>query len=277
MIIHRAEWAIAGVLVFVLLILIGFFRFDPGVDGFRPPSVCRSNLRAIGLALHRYHDDYGAFPPAVLTDEDGEPLHSWRVLVLPYLRDYHSRSASRFSGLRNSHGIWEARRVYEHKQTALRRSEQIETMLERYRFDEPWDGPHNRMLHDLPMEAFRNNSQLGKMWQTTFVAVTGSTTAWQGDSGVSIPLFRDGRSVSALVVEMADSGIHWLEPRDLRFDEMSFKIGAADQPCISSPYPDGAHCLFADGSVRFVNSDISAETVKSLLEIDDGGPGFTDF
>ena len=67
-----------------------------------------NNLRQIVVALHSFHDVHGFFPPAVVLGPDGKPWHSWRVLVLPYLEMNH---------------------VYE-----------------QYRFDEPWDGPHNKQL-----------------------------------------------------------------------------------------------------------------------------------
>lgn len=42
-----------------------------------------ARLRTVGLALHQYHDEYGSFPPVVVRDERGEPMHSWRALILP--------------------------------------------------------------------------------------------------------------------------------------------------------------------------------------------------
>ena len=48
-------------------------------------SQCKNNLKQIGLALHNYHETYGAFPPAYTVDADGKRLHSWRTLILPYL------------------------------------------------------------------------------------------------------------------------------------------------------------------------------------------------
>lgn len=44
-----------------------------------------NNLRQIGIALHTYHDIHQSFPPAYVTDEQGNKLYSWRVLILPYL------------------------------------------------------------------------------------------------------------------------------------------------------------------------------------------------
>lgn len=46
-------------------------------------TMCRNNLKLIGLALHNYHDEYGVFPPAYSVDENGVRLHSWRTLILP--------------------------------------------------------------------------------------------------------------------------------------------------------------------------------------------------
>ena len=46
---------------------------------------CETNLKVIAFALHAYHEDHGSFPPAYVPGADGEPAHSWRVLLLPYL------------------------------------------------------------------------------------------------------------------------------------------------------------------------------------------------
>jgi hypothetical protein len=46
---------------------------------------CRSRLARLWLAMRLYRDDHGAFPPLCVTDANGAPVHSWRVLLLPYL------------------------------------------------------------------------------------------------------------------------------------------------------------------------------------------------
>ena len=46
---------------------------------------CQSNVHQIEMALVEYYDKHGQTPPLFTTDEDGQPLHSWRTLLLPYL------------------------------------------------------------------------------------------------------------------------------------------------------------------------------------------------
>ena len=210
----------------------------------RPP--CANNLKRIGLALHNYHDDFLSFPPAYVADETGRPMHSWRVLLLPYLPE----------------------------------SAEQQTVLREYRFDEPWDGPHNRKLHDLTLKVFRCPSDAGPATETTYVAVVGDTTAWPGARGVRFRDMTDGASNSLLVVEITNSGIHWLEPRDLQFDKLPLKINPREASGISSQHGDvahrdgahhyGAHALFGDGQVQYLENSLPEETLRLLLEINDG-------
>ncbi len=44
---------------------------------------CSNNMKQIALALHNYHDTYRTFP-AYTVDGNGQPLHSWRTLILPF-------------------------------------------------------------------------------------------------------------------------------------------------------------------------------------------------
>lgn len=78
---------------------------------------CVNNLKQLALALQHYQEMYGTLPPAYVTADDGTPLHSWRVLILPFLE-------------RND-------------------------IYDQYRFDEPWDGPKNRKLAELNPMVFR--------------------------------------------------------------------------------------------------------------------------
>ena len=68
------------------------------------------------MALQNYHQANGCFPPAYIADKNGKPMHSWRVLILPYL-----------------------------DRTILYKA---------YDFTEPWDGPNNKKLSATRSRAF---------------------------------------------------------------------------------------------------------------------------
>ena len=69
--------------VFLCSGVVHLLRLSGQEAGFQ--LLCRNNMKQIALALHHYHDAFGAFPPAYVPDEDGRPMHSWRVLILPFL------------------------------------------------------------------------------------------------------------------------------------------------------------------------------------------------
>lgn len=199
-------------------------------------SQCKNNLKQIGLALHNYHDEYHAFPPAFVPDDQGRPMHSWRVLILPYL-----------------------------DQAAL---------YKEYRFDEAWDGPNNLRLAGRIADVFRCPSESGEeppatQW-TSYVAVVGPDNAWAGSSSRTIADVQDGLSNTLLIVEVADSGIHWMEPRDLHVSQMAPTINPKGGQGISSRHTGGAHALLGDGAVRYLSETMSAESVRGLLTITGG-------
>jgi hypothetical protein len=61
-------------------------------------SQCSCNYCQILLALHNYHSQYNVFPPAYVADASGRPMHSWRVLLLPFMEQsglYNLKQAPR--------------------------------------------------------------------------------------------------------------------------------------------------------------------------------------
>ena len=60
---------------------------------------------------------------------------------------------------------------------------------------------------------------------TSYVAVVGPHAAWRADKAVRKSDITDGVSETILLVEVSESGVDWLEPRDLAFDEAA---GGAD-------------------------------------------------
>lgn len=226
-------------LVFVFAaLLIGGLYLLPTVQTTtkRKRSPCHNNVLQLGIALFNYDTSYGSLPPAFLADDDGKPMHSWRVLVLPFLDQ--------------------------------------NDLYKQYNFDEPWDGPNNRKLETkMPALFACPDDSARKNLRTSYVVVVGQQTPFQGRHSRSVTRIPDGSSNTILVAEMADSGIHWMEPRDLEFEKMSYEIGVRSSLGIRSSHgrasSKGARTIFCDGSSRYL-SQIKPDIVKALLTADGG-------
>lgn len=128
------------------------------------------------LALKAYHSDYGVFPPARYKLSAGSAVHSWRVLLLPYL------------GLADVYG--------------------------QYRFDEPWNSPSNSELAELQGGAplfFRSpyNTHLDSMF-TDFVAADSRNAAQTRPHFFAVVADES----QFWLADAPNSDIHWMEPRD---------------------------------------------------------------
>jgi hypothetical protein len=184
------------------------------------------------LAVANYHDTFGSFPPAYVADRNGRPLHSWRVLILPFL---------------------EQRELYN-----------------AYNFAEPWDGPNNRKLADRIGSIYRRSGLESDQSRTTsFVAVVGAETAWKGTEPLSIKDLGDGTTHTLMVVEVPDGEFLWMEPKDLRFDRMSFRINDGSGRGLGSRL-GGARVVSADGTVRTLPDDFAPEKLRAMLTANGG-------
>jgi type II secretory pathway pseudopilin PulG len=190
-----------------------------------------NNLKQINLALLNYESTYGTFPPAYIADADGKPMHSWRVLILPFMEQ--------------------------------------QALYDRYNFDEPWDGPNNSLFHNTVVPAYIDPASDGTGAFTSYVAVTGANTLFPGAEAVALKDVVDGLSNTISVVTTTDEDILWCEPRDLEYDLMSFQVNDPENPCISSDYPGGAPVGMADASVQFIQDDIDEASLKALIIRDD--------
>ncbi|HZL88206.1 MAG TPA: DUF1559 domain-containing protein [Pirellulaceae bacterium] len=189
---------------------------------------CNMNLYQIGAAMHSYHAVWGTLPPVITTDVDGKPMHSWRILIFPYL----------------------------------------DVTTQRYDFSQPWNGPKNLKL---AAHIFRCASdRRTKPNMTNYVAIYGPGTAWDVNKGIQFDEIIDGTSNTVLVVEIRDSDIHWMEPRDISFDDLKLTLNAKDGPSIGSYHVEGAIVAMADGSVRLLSPDEVETHLRAMLTIAGG-------
>jgi prepilin-type processing-associated H-X9-DG protein len=95
----------------------------------------------------------------------------------------------------------------------------------------------------------------------------GPHTAFPDGKGLAPKAFSDGLSNTALVVEACGQQIIWTEPKDIKITATNIGINLpGNKPNQSSgiwsSYHDGqAFTLFADGSVRALNTDTDPQVL----------------
>ncbi len=199
------QLATVGVLVALLL---------PAVQAARTAARRASsmnNLKQLALAMHNYHAVHGRFPARAVFDDDGKPLLSWRVLMLPYLEEL---------------------RLYEE-----------------FRMDEPWDSEHNRKLIDRMPPVFHSPSSLAEPGKTIYLAPVGEGLLFDGPKGKSIAEIRDGTSNTILVLEANDSeAVVWTRPDDWQYDPKRPMAGLGNvQPGgFNAAFADGSVRFLSD-------------------------------
>ncbi|PHS18461.1 MAG: hypothetical protein COA78_02220 [Blastopirellula sp.] len=213
-------------------------------------SWSKNNLKQIGLALENYYYVHNQYPPAYIADENGKPMHSWRVLILPFLEEGD--------------------------------------LYDKYDFNEPWDGPNNIQLLDQMPEVYHCKAAVEKWTQqhgalenpesvTNYFAIIGPNTFWPGESSTKKRRILDGVTNTLIMIEDASQCVQWLEPRDLEYD-LALDLLSTNEPeefCVYQYENDfkitylDRQGLYADVSVRSFYQGIPKETWASLLEIND--------
>jgi hypothetical protein len=184
------------------------------------------------LAVANYCDVQGHFPPAYVADENGRPLLSWRVLVLPYL-----------------------------DQKAL---------FDQFDLTEPWDGPTNsRLLSQMPNTYRLHTIDDDNKTATNYVAVVGEKTMWSGAEGRPNGFSTDGSLNTLLVAEFVGRPIPWTKPEDLLFDEMDMTVDSDNGICSVLTPPA---FLDAGGFVHYLPADTDQDTVRAWLTAQGGEP-----
>ena len=208
---------------------------------------CKNTLKQIALALHNYRDAHKVFPWAITYADDGTPMHSWRVRIEPYIQ---------------SSGFYLA-----------------------YDFAEPWDGEKNRLLGDDIPDTFTGSdlkpyrathyphhyrcpsarASQNRMCTNYVMLIDDRPGKSNGPPHLpgSVPPSLDSKS-AVMIIEIADSDIHWMEPRDVLLSELSMKINDRSKRSLSS-YHGGACIAHADGTVELLDDAATEERMRELL------------
>lgn len=159
-------------------------------------------------------------------------MHSWRVLILPYL---------------------------EHRE-----------LYDKYDFTQPWNSEANlRLAKEMPrVFAFHGEYKPGVV-TTNYLAVVGKNTVWPGVSTTANDGITDDLSSTIMIVENIGEETHWMEPRDLHVDSMSFEVNHPKG--VSSKYETPAVAML-DGSLRKLEVELPSDVFKAMLTVNGGEP-----
>jgi hypothetical protein len=185
------------VVAVLLFVLVGLML--PAVRTARPAArrmQCANNLKQISLAILNYHEKYGSFPPAFTVDDEGNRLHSWRTLILPFM-----------------------------EQSAL--YDTIDLSV-------PWSDPANHGATKASVPAYHCPESNTDSVVTRYLAVVGENCPWHPTLRKRLSDFIDAEHRLAIVIEAPDrDAVHWMSPND--YNELQFlAMGKSLEP--AHPY-----------------------------------------
>ena len=141
-------------------------------------------------------------------DRSGKPLYSWRVVLMAYLE--------REEGVERS---------------AAHRKIQVRRVMGQP--SQPLAACRRDHLNFF-CPGFPEGAQKG---YTSFVAVVGRRTLFPSHGRTRrLADVRDDPTSTLMIVESVNTSIHWMEPRDLEWDRMSFSVNDRSRPSISSEH-----------------------------------------
>ena len=166
--------AVIGVIAMLIALILPSIRWAPqAADRTR----CSNNLRNVTLALISYANKHKAFPPAYTLDANGNRLHSWRTLILPYL-----------------------------DQQAL--YESIDLLR-------PWNDPANAKAYGTELDVFSCPAAKLSGGLTTYLGNATTDGCFTGDRPRPISEITDSPDQTVLVAEVATTqAVHWMAPQD---------------------------------------------------------------
>lgn len=188
---------------------------------------CSNHLKQIAAALQNYHDAFGAFPPAYTVAANGKPLHSWRTLILPFLKN--------------------------------------KPLYDRIDLSRPWDDPVNRFAYDTIVSTYHCPSASSKVpkGQTTYLGVAAPGGFFQGAQPRPMTAMTDGSSNTLMVIEVGEEhAVHWMSPSDAT-EDLILNRGANGK----FSHPNGGLAAFADGHTQHLSKSAPAEVLRAIISI----------
>ena len=167
----------------------------------------------MALAIINYHHVHGHYPPPYLADENGKPVLSCALLILPYLNE--------------------------------------KNLYDQFQLDESWDSPTNRKLLEHMPHEYRclADKTAFASWTTRIVAVTGENTVWSPTARRTESDVIDGLDNTALIVE-ASAARPWTAPDDIDLELLVNPDPAGGSPLLTNQHGFFIPVAYCDAHVR---------------------------
>ncbi|TWU00756.1 hypothetical protein Pla52n_41250 [Stieleria varia] len=194
-------------------------------------SASMKNLQEIATALNAYADEFGTYPPAYTTSANGTPLHSWRVLILPYL-------------------------------------DEVE-LYDQFDLSKPWSDEANMSVaYQMPgVYEHPDTNAVGYSMVPAYYYLTGPGTLFPKGKPLGPEDVKDNGSQTILVIEgrpTISSGM-WTEPVDMDYGKMQGLVGGAVGIEPGGWIPGGVAMATVDGRAHFLPIGTPASTFNALV------------
>lgn len=164
-----------------------------------------NNLKQIGLAMHNYVAANKHFVPTSIKDQNGKPLLSWRVALLPFL------GAS--------------------------------DLYNKFQLDEAWDSEHNKALIAEIPAVFQTPGVQGNTNGTTrYRLPVMDGTIWSVDEPLTFRQIVDGTSNTIMTIQApVDAEVVWTKPEPWTLEAEQLKQAIfGSEPTTYAGYADGS-------------------------------------
>lgn len=194
----------------------------------------RNNLKQIMLAMHNVHDNIGAFPAGVISDDRGHTIHGW-VFGLSGFASFYVPTD------------WKK---------------------------EPWNGPTNQKYAKGALWEFVNpqlgwHGQFDEHGDA-YMHYAANVHGFPNNRGLKMSEITDGTSNTLAIGEVAENFQPWASPWNRRdpadgINDVPYGFGGP-------PSQNGAIFAFFDGQVRMISRNVDRDLLKSLGLPNDGQP-----
>lgn len=250
-------------------------------------SMCKNNLKQIGLALHNYHDVHNTFPPGWIAASPAPGArigYGWQTFILPQVEQNPLFNRIDFNKpLASANGLMQTELpVYRCPEDATPNTNPLRSNYGTSNYSGNygtiagrWFGaPNGRPLTGwlAPRRTQNWPGAMGQGHATDGVFYRNSTTRMRD--------IVDGTSNSFMVGERsAKSGagiwpgaVDNATPNDVVTDCSAGNTINSRYTSFSSEHKGGAQFAICDGSVRFISENINQRTFSLLGSINDGQP-----